>query len=292
MAIAAHPLLGRVTAAMEKIAPLALADSSWDNVGVLVESPGQPSKTGSTVLLTIDLTPSVLDEALKHEASVIVAYHPLIFSGLKKLSLNVPTQQTVLRAAAAGISVFCPHTSLDAAEGGINDWLIGRVGPVASSKPIELRMPNGRKPNNDRDIAACKTGYGRVGMLEGFMTLDEALKNVKAGCGVPTVRVALPPQYIGKTEDVSIKTVAVCAGSGSGCFRGLTSTPDLLLTGEMSHHDVLAATQKGSVVMLAEHTNTERGFLKAVLQEKLAASLGGDVTVVVAETDADPLVVF
>uniref|UniRef100_A0A7S1W299 Uncharacterized protein n=1 Tax=Neobodo designis TaxID=312471 RepID=A0A7S1W299_NEODS len=292
-AVAAHPLLARVTAAMERIAPLALADASWDNVGTLIEAPAQPGKTDDTVLVTIDLTPQVLDEAIRHRASVVVAYHPIIFSGLKKLSLNVPTQQTVLRAISHGISVFCPHTSLDAAKGGINDWLIECLGPVTSRRPIDPRMPNGKKPLNDRDVASCVTGYGRVGMLDGFLSLEEALKRVKEGCGVPTVRVALPPQHLAnKGADAMIKTVAVCAGSGTGVFRGLPTTPDLLLTGEMSHHDVLAAAQKGSIVMLTEHTNTERGFLRAVLEGALSKELGDGVKVVVSESDADPLVVF
>lgn len=290
MAAAAHALLPRVTAAMERIAPLALADTTWDNVGVLVEAP-QSASTENTVFVTIDLTPAVLDEALASKASVVVAYHPIIFSGLKKLSLGVPTQATVLRAISAGVSVFCPHTSLDATVGGINDWLVDVLGPN-TKKPIDLRMTNGKKPVNDKDIAGCKTGYGRVAMLDGMLTFDEALEKVKKGCGVPTVRVALPPKFRDRRDDITIKTVAVCAGSGSGVFRNLTTTPDLLLTGEMSHHDVLAAAEKGSVVMLCEHTNTERGFLNAVLKDRLAAELGSDVKVIVSSTDADPLVVF
>lgn len=288
MSVAAHPLLRRVVTAMEDIAPIALADASWDNVGTLVEAPCKQG-TADTVLLTIDLTPQVLDEAIAANASVIVAYHPLIFSGIKKLTLSDPKNATVLRAVASGISVFCPHTSLDAAEGGINDWLIGLMGP-GKARPIDPRSATSKRPN-ERELATLKTGYGRFALLDGMLTFDDALKRVREGCGIPTVRVALPPT-VSNTSDVCIKTVAVCAGSGTGVFRQLGDRKaDLLLTGEMSHHDVLAAAQAGSVVMLTEHTNTERGFLNAVLRTALSQRLQG-VEVVVSTVDADPLVVY
>lgn len=293
MAIAPHPLLGAVKRAMDVIAPLALADTTWDNVGVLVEAPAlRPEQLARrTVFLTIDLTPAVMDEAIAKEAAVIVAYHPIIFSGLKKLSLTVPTQCTVMRAIANGISVYCPHTSLDAAAGGMNDWLVSVLGS-ASSRPIDPRLPNGKKPNNAAEMKSCVTGYGRIALLDNALTFEAALEKVKAGCGVPTVRVALPPRYRESQCDVFIKTVAVCPGSGTSVFRTLETAPDLLLTGEMSHHDVLAATEKGSIVMLCEHTNTERGFINAVLVRRLQDELRDAADVVASSFDHDPLVVF
>ena len=87
---------------------------------------------------------------------------------------------------------------------------------------------------------------------------------------------------------MEIKTVAVCAGSGASVLHGVKA--DLYLTGEMSHHEVLDAACKGTHVVLCDHSNTERGFLK-VVQRRLVDKLATKVQVIVSEVDRDPLVV-
>lgn len=83
--------------------------------------------------------------------------------------------------------------------------------------------------------------------------------------------------------------MAVCAGSGGSVFKHRALAADLYLTGEMSHHDVLDLTQNGSHVILCEHSNSERGFLK-VFQKKLQTEiLANKVEVLVSAVDRDPL---
>ena len=109
-------MLNRVIKAMETISPLALSES-WDNTGLLVEAPIK--RIGKKVMLTIDLTKQVMQEAVDDpEVSVIIAYHPVIFKPIKKLG-----EQPFLMACQTGISIYCPHTALDNCVGGINDWL-------------------------------------------------------------------------------------------------------------------------------------------------------------------------
>ena len=89
-----------------------------------------------------------------------------------------------------------------------------------------------------------------------------------------------------------IRSIALCAGSGSSVFKFLTEHVDILLTGELSHHEVLAAVAKGQTVILCGHSNTERGFLstlKSQLQEDLDARVGKLVEVVISSQDHDPL---
>lgn len=87
--------------------------------------------------------------------------------------------------------------------------------------------------------------------------------------------------------DSLISTVAVCAGSGSSVLKGVKA--DLYLTGEMQHHDVLDAVHSGTHVILCDHSNTERGYLK-MFADKLAVELcGGNVQVVLSQADRDPL---
>ncbi|HEV8550549.1 MAG TPA: Nif3-like dinuclear metal center hexameric protein, partial [Polyangiaceae bacterium] len=128
--------LARVLALLERLAPRRYAES-WDNVGLLLgvpETPAEPAPI-SRVLFTIDLTEAVLEEARAARVELVVAYHPPLFSPLRKLDTTTPTGRVLLGAARAGIAVYSPHTALDAAPGGVNDWLAAGVG-AGSSAPL------------------------------------------------------------------------------------------------------------------------------------------------------------
>lgn len=104
-----------VIAGCERIAPLKLADSSWDNVGLLADSP--LPLNDRIVLVTNDLSLKVLEEALMKRASMIVAYHPPWFKAAKTMTVDGPL--TVINMCIAhGISVYSPHTALDSIRGG------------------------------------------------------------------------------------------------------------------------------------------------------------------------------
>jgi putative NIF3 family GTP cyclohydrolase 1 type 2 len=91
---------------------------------VLLEAPFNPARRQkNSVLLTIDLTKAVAEEAIQRKDSIVIAYHPIIFRGLKSLTFSNTQQQSLLRLAAEGISVYCPHTALDAATDGLTDWM-------------------------------------------------------------------------------------------------------------------------------------------------------------------------
>lgn len=274
-----------VAAAMEQIAPLALADTTWDNVGLLVENP-LPS-AANRIMLTIDLTEAVLKECIEENVSVIVAYHPPIFHAFKRLCLDDLKASIILRVVSHGMSIFSPHTALDACKGGINDWLCSIIG-AGISCPITPCSPLGPKARlSEAERLALPTGMGRVHKLQQPLSLQQVVQNVKAGLGLANVRVALPS---GMSPDSSVSTVAVCAGSGGSVFKALKQNVDLWLTGELSHHEVLAANGSGTIVVLCEHTNTERGFLKA-LKPLLAARLP-QTEILESKCDADPLKVW
>ena len=106
------PSLATVVDALESLAPLSGA-ASWDNVGLLVEP--VPGAAVGRVLLCIDLSESVMDEAVSGGAELVVAYHPPIFTGARRLTQAVPLQRSILRAVRHGIAIHSPHTALDAA---------------------------------------------------------------------------------------------------------------------------------------------------------------------------------
>lgn len=100
------------------------------------------------------------------------------------------------------------------------------------------------------------------------------------------VRIALSNDH---NLSSNINTVAICAGSGASVLENVTA--DLYLTGEMGHHDMLLANSNGTSVILCEHSNTERGYLTAVLKEKLFVALAEDVRILVSKADRDPVTI-
>ncbi len=136
--------------AMESIAPLSGA-ADWDNVGLLLGSPADPlggdgGADRGGVMLTIDLTHAVLDEAEHAGVRAIVAYHPPIFAPLKRITSEGPLAGAVLRAARLGMAVFSPHTALDAAPGAMSDWLADGV--------VDHALPGGAAAGADRRALA------------------------------------------------------------------------------------------------------------------------------------------
>jgi dinuclear metal center YbgI/SA1388 family protein len=161
-----------LVAAMGRIAPLHLA-AAWDNVGLLI---GSEEWEAERILLTTDLTAAVLDEAQQRGCEAIVAYHPPIFAPLKRLT-DAPPGRIALGAAAARIAVYSPHTALDAAPGGLCDWLAQGLGAgrvIALEPALELPETEQAKlvtfcPRDSvaaiRD-ALARAGCGRIGDYE------------------------------------------------------------------------------------------------------------------------------
>lgn len=260
--------LTEVTQVLQNLAALEWAQR-WDNVGLLVEP---CAGEVATVLITIDLTEDVLIEAKAAKADLIVAYHPIIFSGHKRLTQKTAAERIVIESIRSGIAIYSPHTALDAALWGMNDWLAQAVGKGVVA------------PIVPQTLAPAGTGIGRTVQLEQPRTLEELIATIKQHLGIEQLRVATASQH---RYGAPIRSAAVCAGAGGSVFQHVESV-DLLLTGEMRHHDILARVAAGTSVILADHTNTERGYLPH-LAKWLADALGGDVNVVVSSADSEPL---
>lgn len=302
--------------------PKALADSSWDNTGLLLEAPFVPSRRQSnTVLLTIDLTKAVADEAIALQSSIVIAYHPIIFRGLKSITLANTQQQTLLRLASHGISVYSPHTAVDAAPGGLGDWLADIVtgtkaqqqhdggsepesaqqegsAPDPDDPFIERKRPSftlnhhpsqttlrlaklpattattATVPHTRRPVIPQSpeleshpgAGMGRIVEFNQPQPLPALLDRIGKGLNNPKgFPIAIPQNST--ISDIHIRSVGICAGSGASLLANLDV--DLLFTGEMSHHEALAAIEKGQVVINLFHSNSERGFLAEVLLAQL-----------------------
>ncbi|KAJ6015982.1 hypothetical protein N7540_010573 [Penicillium herquei] len=302
---ACSPFTRAVVSSMRKLYPEALADKSFDNTGLLLEAPFEPSRRQkNSVLLAIDLTTAVADEAIRRQDSTIVAYHPIIFRGLKSITLDDTQQRSLLRLAQHGISVYSPHTAVDTVPGGMADWLCDVVTgtfksdapkrtlktcgsklyseptyphaefvPTAASAIASQQIPHSRSTIHPSPPASIPEGFesagaGRLVTFNEPQPLTLLIDHIAGGVGLPGGIPIATPQ--GKSvDDIKIRTVGMCPGSGSGVLLRGGQIPDLLFTGEMSHHEALAATEKGSVVISLAHSNSERGYLRAVMQNQL-----------------------
>lgn len=258
--------LSTVTSALETFAPKKLSES-WDNTGLLIEP--YTARNITKILLTNDLTEDVAVEANDHGCEMIVSYHPPIFAPMKSIVQSAWKERVVSYLLEKRIALYSPHTSWDCVRGGVNDWLASAFS-VTKSNPLV--------PGEDP-----RFGAGRLLQLKRNISLSDAVTNVKQHTQLKHVRFALGR---GKQMTSEIKTVALCAGSGSSVLKGVSA--DLYLTGEMLHHDVLDAAQKGISVILTNHSDSERGFLN-VFSSNLANRLNKEVDVIVSKIDKDPL---
>jgi dinuclear metal center YbgI/SA1388 family protein len=270
----------RVVSGIQKLYPIALADKSWDNTGLLVDASEPGENEGNdekvNILLAIDLTQNVCDEAIKHKTNVIMAYHPFIFRGLKSITPQDPQQSSLIKLIKNNISVYCPHTAVDSAKGGVNDFLgDGIVGDFEQGSR-EVIEPN-------EQYEDC--GMGRLITLSKPIELNQLVSNVKKSLNLAHVQVALARN---ETINHQISTIAICAGSGGSVFKGVNA--DLYYTGELSHHEALYFTESGSSVITTNHSNSERAFLSA-LKEQLVKEIDG-ANIVISEEDKDPFSVY
>lgn len=280
--------LQKIVGSITKFYPAELADSAWDNTGLLIDCSVEETTpiTNPKVLLTVDLTQEVAQEAIEKDCSVIIAYHPFIFPSFKSIApTKNPQHKSMLKLIQNGISVYSPHTAVDAAKGGVNDWLaegLGKFqqGSIAQSISIEAA----RACPGDESI-----GYGRLVTLAGDgIKLSDLIANIKTALGLEHFQVS--SNYASQSDKL-VKTVGLCAGSGSGVFKALSpkqqEAVDVYYTGELSHHEVLRLKELGKIVITCNHSNTERGYLAAVMQKNLKNE---GIDTIVSVTDHDPLV--
>lgn len=222
------------------------------------------------IFLTNDLTENVAIEAVEKNVDLIISYHPPIFAPIKRIVQSSWKERIVSILIENKIALYSPHTAWDAVRNGVNDWLSNSM-PIASSKPI---TPNVKNPD---------VGSGRLCELKQDLNLKKAIELIKNYTGLSHVQSSV---YVKSSMDGPIKTVAVCAGSGGSLFKNVKA--DLYITGEMSHHEVLDLVHNFGHVILLNHSNSERGYLKQ-FKDILGKSLNSSVEIIISETDADPL---
>ncbi|MBE6811764.1 MAG: Nif3-like dinuclear metal center hexameric protein [Ruminococcaceae bacterium] len=207
---------------------------SFDNAGLLV---GDRNAEFQNALLCLDITPKTVEEAVQKNCTLIISHHPVIFQAVKTcLADSVP-----YLLAKNGLTAICAHTNWDQAVGGVNDTLC---------KVLAVDCSAIAQPNTEFRIGTLKK---TVSAKEFARFAAEKLQTA--------VRLTCPEKQV--------KTVAVCGGAGSDYYEeAALNGADLLLTGEVKHHEFLAADALGFSLAAAGHYETEVLAMTA-LAEKL-----------------------
>ena len=215
---------------IEEFAPLSIQEG-WDNSGLCV---GSPEDEVTSVLFALDCTPALVDEAIECGADMIITHHPLIFSGLKKITPDDMIGAAVIKAIKAGISIYAAHTNADKVIEGVSGAMAAKLG----LQNVSILDEDGEG-----------TGLGVVGDLPQPMTSDQTLALVKEKFGLKVVKSSAPVQTM-------ISRVAMCGGSGGSLIGAAKkSGAQLYISGDISYHNFF--TPEGFMIMDIGHYESE-----------------------------------
>lgn len=220
---------------MEGICPIEL-EEDWDNCGIQINTEFQDVER---ILVALEITDAVIDEAIERDADMIVTHHPLIFGGLHNVDNSNITGKSINRLIRAGISVYSCHTSFDTMEGGNNDHF-GEVLGLNDVEPFE----SGNR-------------FCRKGVTPMEISFQEFIYQAAEALGVSV-------RFFSATGDLKRKicTVGWCTGSGAEFMReAVDEGCDLYITGDLKYHDAQNAKAMDLCVLDAGHYGTEKIFV-------------------------------
>lgn len=214
------PKLSTLVTKFEKFWPTAHAED-WDNVGLVVGGGGQEI---SKVLVAVDLTHSVLDEAEALGVELVLTHHPVLYKPLTKLAESTLKGALLARAIRSGIAIYSAHTNADAQVDGSSSLLGGAFG-LNHVQPL-VKTEGG-------------FGHGCIGSLAKPITLRDFAILVSES--IPTTARGIA---VAGEGDSVVQTIAVCGGAGDS-FLGdvLASNADVYVTSDLRHHPTLDALE-------------------------------------------------
>ena len=255
---------------MDQLAPPVLAES-WDNPGLQVGSPTWPVKK---IMLALDAAPGVVSDACQQNADLLITHHPFIFKAMKQIDYSTPLGQMIEMAISHHLSIFCAHTNLDWAEGGLND---------AFAEIIGLKNVSVLEPLPD---FVGKCGLGRIGELDTPIDLAGLARNIKTSLGIQSLRVAGP-------LDMTAKRIAVCTGSGSGLLESFfASNAHVFVSGDLRYHEARDAELYRRGLIDVGHFASEH-IVVDLIQKSLSRRLGEaghDVSIVISDRESEPFI--
>ncbi|GKX65593.1 Nif3-like dinuclear metal center hexameric protein [Inconstantimicrobium mannanitabidum] len=228
---------------MESIAPKELKES-YDNVGLMI---GDSQKEITKILLALDCTLDVIEEAVENKVELIVTHHPLLFIKPSNITTDTLQGRKVINLIQNDIALYSSHTNFDTVCGGLNDSLLRILG-FEKGDIIE-------KVNDSNYNAA---GIGRIVELKDA-SLGMVIDLVKDKLNLKNLR------YAGNLNS-SVKKLAIVNGSGEDYFElARAKGADTILTGDTTYHFVSDYKEMGMNIIDAGHFGTEwLSFLQAI----------------------------
>ena len=253
-------LLKQIIDIIESVAPRRQQEA-WDNSGLQV---GDSSRDIHSVLLAVDVSETVVAEAIKEGCDMIVSHHPLLFHGLKQVTGATPQERCLAEAIRHNIAIYSSHTSMDKALRGVS----GRMAEQLGLQEIRILVPSAEDE---------RVGLGVIGTLPKPILWSAWLHHVQQVFNAPYVRYTDPVR-------ATISRVALCGGAGAEFLPdAIAAGADTYLSADMKYHDMQAAAGQIMAVDI-DHWASEhftRDIFAELLQDK--------VQVKVAKTDASPV---
>lgn len=213
---------------------------SWDNPGLQV---GRPENTVKKILVALDPTDEVIEECISWKADLLVTHHPLLISGIRKINSEEYPGRKALTLAENRIAHYAMHTNYD----------VLKMTELAETA-LKLKKTQILEVTGAADDGSAY-GIGSVGNLPKKMTAKDCCAYVKKAFGLQTVRLFGNP-------DRQVKRLAVSPGSGKSMIEpALAASSDILVTGDIGHHEGIDAAAQGMAVIDAGHYGTEHMFV-------------------------------
>lgn len=223
---------------LETLSPTTFAEE-WDNVGLLA---GRRNKEVRAVYIALDATDNVIEEAVRLGADLLLTHHPLIFKKLNRVNTDDFIGRRVCELIRNDISYYAMHTNFD-------------VMGMADAAADELSLRDRQVLNVTYEDDISKEGCGRVGKLMECMSVAALAELVKEKFHVPNVRV------YGELGDI-VEVAAVMPGSGGDYIRdALNAGADVMITGDIDHHEGIDAVAQGIAIIDAGHYGIEKLFI-------------------------------
>ena len=242
-----------ITDAIEQYAPVRLQEE-WDNAGIQV---GDPDADITGVLLCTDATEAVVAEAIERGFNLVIAHHPLIFRGLKKIMGRTPVERAVAMAIKHDITIYSAHTNMDSAWQGVSFRMADKIGMTN----VQFLDDNRVDPYGEQ--LSTSAGCGVIGDIEP-MAAREVMKRVKEAFEVGAVR------YSGYGDRI-VTRVALCGGAGGFLLdKAVAMGAQLYVTADMRYHDFLDNAQRIVVADIGHYESehfTKEIFLE-IIQKK------------------------
>lgn len=217
----------------------------FDNVGLLA---GRADKEVNRVYLALDATDRVIERAIEAGADMLITHHPLLFSAVKKVTDEDFITRRIVKLIQNDISYYAMHTNYDVL--GMAE-LAGKVLDIAHTDVLDVTQT---------DEVGEEKGIGRIGELPETMTLEECCVYVKHKLELGSLKVF-------GDMNRPVRRLAILPGSGkSGIPVALAKGADVLVTGDIGHHDGLDAVEQGLEIIDAGHYGTEYIFIEDMKQ--------------------------